>query len=65
MSRHYPENVQIIPDNWTPEQALAVFELLDLLRDLLCDRYSPQIQDCIREQLQTDFDPGSPSDPPF
>ena len=65
MSRHYPHNIQLIPDDWTPDQALAVFEMIDLLRELVCDRYGMQIQDSMREQYQTDLDPGPPSDPPF
>ena len=44
---------------------MAVFELLDLLRDLVCDRYGTLIQDCMRSQYQTDIDPGPPTDPPF
>jgi hypothetical protein len=39
-----------IPDNWTPAQALAVFELLDDLRQVLADHYMPQIQALLREQ---------------
>jgi hypothetical protein len=65
MSHHYPENIHIVPDYWTPEQAMAVFELLDLLRDLVCDRYGLHIQNCMQEQFQFDFDPGPPTDPPF
>jgi len=65
MSMHNTENIHIVPDDWSPDQALAIFELLDLLRDLVCDRYGALIQDAMRSQYQTDFDPGPPSDPPF
>jgi hypothetical protein len=65
MRSPYPGHLQIIPDDWSPDQALAVFELLDLLRDLVCDRYGTLIQDCMRSQYQTDIDPGTPTDPPF
>lgn len=39
-----------IPDDWTPEQALAVFELLDDLRQVVADNYMSQIQTLLREQ---------------
>ncbi len=32
-----------IPDDWSPEQALAVYELLDALRDCVWDRYQLQL----------------------
>ena len=32
-----------IPNYWSPEQALAVYELLDDLRDRVCDLYGEQI----------------------
>ena len=32
-----------IPDDWSPEQALAVYELLDALRDRVWDRYQLQL----------------------
>lgn len=59
----------ILPDHWTPEQALAAFELIDLLRDHLCSRYGTDIEDALRDeqqqldprQLQIPLDP----DPPF
>jgi hypothetical protein len=31
-----------IPDYWTPEQALAVYELLDGLRERILSRYEGQ-----------------------
>jgi hypothetical protein len=38
-----------IPTQWTPEQALAVFELLTDLRDAVASLYAQQIQDLLRE----------------
>ena len=32
-----------IADDWSPEQALAVYELLDALRDRVWDRYQLQL----------------------
>jgi hypothetical protein len=39
-----------IPAYWTPEQALAVFELLDDLRDKIGAHYSIQLFELSREQ---------------
>ena len=39
-----------IPRTWTPEEALAVFELIDELRDKICALYLGQLQDLLREQ---------------
>ena len=55
----------LIPRHWTPEQALAVFECLQLLRQALWDAYGPQVQRAWREQLVPDghppeFDPDEP-----
>ena len=44
-----PINVEI-PATWTPEQALAVFELLDEIRDKIWSRYGAQLQDLLQEQ---------------
>ena len=32
-----------IPDDWSPEQALAAYELLDALRERIWDRYQLQL----------------------
>jgi hypothetical protein len=40
----------VLPTYWTPEQALAVFEILDGLRDQLWSLYGPQIQQAMREE---------------
>ena len=39
-----------IPVTWTPEQALAVFELLDEIRDKIWSRYGVRLQDLLQEQ---------------
>lgn len=39
-----------IPANWTPEQALAVFELLDDLRERIWEHYRLPLTNLIREQ---------------
>jgi hypothetical protein len=39
-----------IPVTWTPEQALAVWEMLDELREKIWVRYSRQLQDMLAEQ---------------
>jgi hypothetical protein len=42
-----------LPAHWTPEQALAVFEVLDMLRDQLWAAYGPEIQRALREDRVT------------
>jgi hypothetical protein len=37
-----------LPTHWTPAQALAVFEVLDELRDLVVDGYASKIQQAAR-----------------
>ncbi len=46
-----------LPAHWTPEQALAVFEILDLLRDELWAAYGPQIQQAFRDNLMPEQAP--------
>jgi hypothetical protein len=41
-----------LPDNWSPEQALDAFELIDLLRDHLCAVYATAIDDAYRDEYQ-------------
>ena len=41
-----------IPTYWTPEQAFAVFELIDDLREAIWRCYGMQLQDEYRDQLQ-------------
>jgi hypothetical protein len=40
----------VIPTTWTPEQALAVFELIDDLREKLWALYGRQIQNTLRQE---------------
>jgi len=43
-----------IPDHWTPDAALAVFELIDDLRDQIWRRYGLVIQGELRRQADPD-----------
>jgi hypothetical protein len=43
-----------IPTSWTPEQALAVFNLLTEIRDKIWDQYNLVIQLELHNQLQSD-----------
>jgi hypothetical protein len=58
-----------IPAYWTPEQALAVVELLEDLRDLIWSHYGAQLCEENREQysslLQFDTGPDGPDDLSF
>ncbi|MGA2291378.1 hypothetical protein [Bradyrhizobium sp.] len=57
-----------VPAYWTPEQAVAVVELLDGLRELIWDHYGPQLLDEIRDDRQPrPLDKSDPplDDPPF
>jgi hypothetical protein len=45
-----------IPDYWSPEQAFAVYELLDELRDRVWDLYREQIQEQCRIDRDEDDD---------
>jgi len=59
----------IIPDDWSPEQALAVLELLDDLRYVISQRYQLQLHELLREQhcthIATDSTRIEENDPPF
>ena len=46
----------IVQRDWSPEQALAVIELLDDLRAVILNHYQPQILELMREQRGTDLD---------
>lgn len=55
----------VVPAHWTPEQALAVAECLQAMRQALWVTYGPQMQQAWREQLVPDqappeFDPDEP-----
>lgn len=54
-----------IPQHWTPEQALAVFECLQALREALWLAYGPQVQQAWREQLMPGTPPQFDPDEPF
>ncbi len=45
-----------IPDYWTPEQALAVWELLNELTDRIWLRYEGPMVELIHADLQHDYD---------
>jgi hypothetical protein len=51
-----------LPDSWSPEQALAAFELIDLIRDQLWVAYGPAIQLALRKNLQHARRPSMPRD---
>jgi hypothetical protein len=53
-----------IPDHWTPETALAVFELINDLRDQIWSRYAIDIQDELRRQLLTGDTDANDAAPP-
>lgn len=40
----------LVQDNWSAEQALAVIELLDDLREVIWQRYQFPLQELLREQ---------------
>jgi hypothetical protein len=41
-----------IPDYWSPEQALAIYEFLDELQDRIRDRYGEQITERTRFEYE-------------
>ena len=54
IARHPGAAVSItLPTDWSPEQAVAVFEILDELRERVWARYGLQIQHVLREQRCT------------
>jgi len=57
-----------LPDHWTPDQALAVFEFIDLLRDQLWACYGSAIQHALREDQRSSASTSPPQeldDSPF
>ena len=53
----------VIQAYWTPEQAQAVIELLDDLRERILAHYQLQLADLYREQQETHIpEPASASD---
>ena len=54
----------LIDPNWSPDQAMAVIELIDDLRDLIWSHYEIVLQQKFREERITEYDVDI-SDPPF
>jgi hypothetical protein len=53
MKLHLPSGLHrgipfLVQDDWTPEQACAVLELLDDLREVICRHYQMQIRQCLQ-----------------
>ena len=47
-----------IPTYWSPGEALAIFEFIDEMRDLISAIYGPRLTDAARQQYQpTNADP--------
>ncbi len=46
----------VIPDYWTAEQALAVYDFIDAIRDEIWNRYELQLIDIIKAEHSTDPD---------
>ncbi|MBP8789516.1 MAG: hypothetical protein KBH41_19040 [Azonexus sp.] len=54
----------LIDPDWSPEQALAVFELVDDLRDRIWSHYEQVLQQRLRLDRVTQYPPDG-TDPPF
>ena len=52
----YP--VPIIPNDWSPEQAIAVYEFLDEVRERIWDRYQEHIIEQFRINCEKEKDAG-------
>jgi hypothetical protein len=68
--RTMPAVSVLIPASWTPEQALAVLELLNDLQDALWAVHGDRIQDMLQQEqgfAAADLQSGEPSndDPSF
>lgn len=57
------ERLPIIPPDWSAEQALATFELLNDLMERIWARYALDIQALIRQQQCSDHNASNDSDP--
>jgi hypothetical protein len=59
----------LVQDNWSAEQALAVIELLDDLREVIWQRYQFPLQELLREQHcsqdKSKSENVNETDPPF
>jgi hypothetical protein len=42
-----------IPTYWSPEAALAIFEFVDEMRDIILAAYATQLEDAARERWQS------------
>lgn len=62
---------RLVPPYWTPDEALAVFEFIDLLREQIWARYGSDIQAALQAQTAGGRDPRQlrlphlDPDPPF
>jgi hypothetical protein len=45
-----------IPDDWTPEQALAVYELIDEIREAVWSRYEPSLIELMHQERVSTFE---------
>lgn len=54
----------LIDPNWSPDQALAIVELLDDLHDRICSHYRPVLQQRLRDDRLTQHHVNI-TDPPF
>lgn len=69
MNPHLPSGLRrgipfLVQDDWTPEQACAVVELLDDLREVIYRRYQMQIQQYLQHDRAgvTTSSNGTPAD---
>jgi hypothetical protein len=44
-----------IPDHWSPQEALAVYEFIDEIRDAIWNRYQLPLIELMREERITTF----------
>ena len=54
----------LLPEDWTPEQAQAVFEVLDDLRERIWSHYELSLQELYRQQRWPDTTDPLPYDNP-
>lgn len=45
-----------IPDEWSPREALAVYEFIDEIRDAIWNRYDLQLIELMKEERITTFE---------
>ncbi|MDZ7753678.1 MAG: hypothetical protein U5S82_19040 [Gammaproteobacteria bacterium] len=45
-----------IPDDWTPEQALTIYDFIDELRDAIWSRYDRQLVELMQQDRITTFE---------